>query len=83
LSGVAIYLQTLDKANVMFVEGKVRHSALFTNLVGGHASAVSVPPSDVISAQLAYDVMFCHAMTHLSIKTRCTTIQAGSCFDHK
>ncbi len=37
----------------MFVEGKVCYSALFTNLVGWHAGAVSFPPSDVILAQLA------------------------------
>ncbi len=46
----------------MFVERKVRYSALFTNLVGWPAGAVSFPPSDVILALLAYplsDVMFC------------------------
>jgi hypothetical protein len=46
----------------MFVERKVRYSALFTNLVGWHAGAVSFPLSDVILAQLAYplsDIMFC------------------------
>jgi len=45
----------------MFVERKVHYSALFTNLVGWHASAVSFPLSDVILAQLACplsDVMF-------------------------
>jgi hypothetical protein len=45
----------------MFVERKVRYSALLTNLVGWHAGAVSFPPSDVILAQLACplsDVMF-------------------------
>jgi hypothetical protein len=45
----------------MFVERKVRYSALFTNLVGWHASAVSFPLIDVILAQLAWplgDVMF-------------------------
>ncbi len=46
----------------MFVEGKVCYSALFTNLVGWHAGAVSLPLSDVILAQLACpqsDIMFC------------------------
>jgi hypothetical protein len=46
----------------MVVEGKVRYSALFTNLVGWHAGASSFPLSDVILAQLACplsDVMFC------------------------
>jgi hypothetical protein len=56
----------------MFVERKVRYSALFTNLVGWHASAVSFPLSDVIMAQLACllsDIMFClHSgeLTYLS-----------------
>ncbi len=51
----------------MFVERKVRYSALFTNLVRWHVGAVSFPPSDVILAQLACplsDVMFC---LHLGI----------------
>jgi hypothetical protein len=45
----------------MIVERKIRYSALFSNLVGWHASAVSFPPRDVIMAQLACplsDVMF-------------------------
>ncbi len=45
----------------MFVERKVRYSALFTNLVRWHASDVSFPLSDIILAQLAcpmIDVMF-------------------------
>jgi len=37
----------------MFVERKVCYSALFTNLVGWRAGAVSFPQSDVILAQLA------------------------------
>ncbi len=37
----------------MFVERKVHYSALFINLVGWHAGAVSFPQSDVILAQLA------------------------------
>jgi hypothetical protein len=49
-------------AQPMFVEKKVCYSALITNLVGWHASAVSFPLSDVILAQLACplsDIMFC------------------------
>ncbi len=45
----------------MFVEKKVRYSALFTNLIRWHASAVSFPLSDIILVQLACplsDVMF-------------------------
>jgi hypothetical protein len=56
----------------MFVERKVHYSALFTNLAGWHACAVSFPLSDVILAQLAYplsDIMFClhSGITNLSI----------------
>jgi hypothetical protein len=56
----------------MFVERKVGYTALFTFLVGWHASAVSLPPSDVILAQLAYplsDVMLClhSGITNLSL----------------
>ncbi len=45
----------------MFVEIKVCYSALFTNLVGWHASAVSFPLSGIILAQLACPLsdMFC------------------------
>jgi len=46
----------------MFVERKVHYSALLTNLVGWHKSAVSLPLSDITLAQLACplsDVMFC------------------------
>ncbi len=53
----------------MFVKRKVRYSALFTNLVGWHAGAVSFPPSDVILAQLACllsDVMFAYILEELS-----------------
>jgi hypothetical protein len=45
----------------MFVERKVCYSALFTNLCGWHAGAVSVPLSDVIFGEVASplsDVMF-------------------------
>jgi len=41
------------KAYPMFVERKVHYSALFINLVGWDAGAVSFPQSDVILAQLA------------------------------
>ncbi len=56
----------------MFVERKVRYSALFTNLVGWHASAVSFPLSDIILALLPCplsDVMFCFysRITNLSL----------------
>jgi hypothetical protein len=56
----------------MFVERKVHYSALFTNLVGWHAGAVSIPLSDIILAQLACplsDVMFCihSGITNLSL----------------
>jgi hypothetical protein len=48
-------------SNAMFVERKACYSALFTNLVRWHASAVSFPLSDDILAQLACplsDIMF-------------------------
>jgi hypothetical protein len=56
----------------MFIERLVGYSALFTYLVGWHASAVSWPSSDIILAQLACplnDVMFClHSrITNLSL----------------
>jgi hypothetical protein len=56
----------------MFVERKVRYSALFINLVRWPGSAVSFPLSDVILALLACplsDVMFClhSGITNLSI----------------
>jgi hypothetical protein len=37
----------------MFIDRKVHYSTLFTNLVGWHAGAVSLPPIDVSLAQLA------------------------------
>jgi hypothetical protein len=52
------------------------YSALFTNLVGWHAGAVSFPLSDIILAQLACplsDIMFClyyHIGPHVELKTR-------------
>ncbi len=60
----------------MFVEIKVPYSALFTNLVGWHASTVSFPLSDVILAQLACplsDIMFClhSGITNLSLYKHC------------
>jgi hypothetical protein len=58
---VKTLLAKLSKIEAMFVERKVRYSALFTNLVGWHAGAVSFHPSDIIVAQLACtlsDIMF-------------------------
>ena len=65
----------MDK-EAMFVERKVRYSALFTNLVGWHVSAVSFPLSDVILALLACplsDIMFClhSGITNLSLYKHC------------
>ncbi len=65
----------------MFVERKVRYSALFINLVGWHAGAVSFPLSDIILAQLACplsDVMFClhSGITNLSLYRHCLEVQA-------
>jgi hypothetical protein len=65
-------LMALSLVQSMFVERKVRYTALFTNLVGWHAGTVSFPLSDVILAQLAYplcDIMFClhSGMTNLSL----------------
>jgi hypothetical protein len=37
----------------MFIERWVSYSALFTFLVGWHASAVTLPQGDIILAQLA------------------------------
>jgi hypothetical protein len=59
-------------ATSMFVERKVCYSALFTNLIGWPARAVSFPLSDVILAQLAYPLsvlMFClhSGITNLSL----------------
>ncbi len=56
----------------MFVDRKVHYSTLFTNLVGWHAGAVSLPPIDVILAQLACplsDIMIClhSGITNLSL----------------
>jgi hypothetical protein len=61
VSGIKLF-GVLLAITTMFVERKVRYSALFTNLVGWHAGAVSFSLSDVILAQLACpqsDVMFC------------------------
>ncbi len=53
-------MQNQTQVQAMFVERKVCYSALFTNLVRWHTSAVSFP-SDIILAQLAChmsDIMF-------------------------
>jgi hypothetical protein len=60
----------------MFIERKIWYSAMFTNLVGWQAGAVSFPPTDIILAQLACplsDVMFyLHSgRTNLSIYKHC------------
>jgi hypothetical protein len=60
------------KLLAMFVERNFRYSALFTNLVGWHAGAVSFPLSDIILTQLACplsDVMLClhSGITNLSL----------------
>ncbi len=47
-----VWTQTLN-LGAMFVERKVCYSALITNLVRWHESAVSFPLSDIILAQLA------------------------------
>jgi hypothetical protein len=49
------------KLTAMFEEKEVSSSALFTFLVGRHARAVSLPPSDAALSHLAYplkDVIF-------------------------
>ena len=51
----------------MFVERKVCYSALFTKLVGWHASAVSFPLSDVILAQLACPLSYIMFSLHSGI----------------
>jgi hypothetical protein len=56
----------------MFVERQVSSSALFTLLVGWHASAVSLPPSDAFLAELACPlneviVLFTSGITSLSL----------------
>ncbi len=61
----------------MFVDRKARYSALVTNLVRWHPSAVSLPLRDVILAQpscLLSNVMFCiHSeITNLSLYKHCT-----------
>jgi hypothetical protein len=64
----------------MFIERKVRYSALFTNLVGWHAGAISFLLSDVILAQLACplsDVMLClhSGITNLYLQTLVWSLQ--------
>jgi hypothetical protein len=49
------------KYSPMFVERTVCYSAMFTDLIGWHAGAASLPLSDIILAQLACplsDIMF-------------------------
>jgi hypothetical protein len=66
----------------MFVEIEVSYSALFTFLVRWHASAVILPPGDVILAQLACllnDIIFCihkEYLTHLSTTLDAMTFSA-------
>jgi hypothetical protein len=60
--GRTSWLKCMPMSKAMFVERKVRYSALFTNLVGWHTGAVSFPLTDVILAQLTCplsDNMFC------------------------
>jgi hypothetical protein len=57
----ASFVSTMFSGIPLFVERKVRYSALFTYLVGKHVGAVSFPLIDVILAQLVCplsDVMF-------------------------
>ncbi len=68
-----------DHLKAIFVERKVRYSALFLNLVAWHASAVSFHLRDVILAQLACplsDVMFCldSGRTNLSLYKHCLKV---------
>jgi hypothetical protein len=50
---LSVWYKQLAHNSSMFVERKVRYSALFTNLVWWHAGAVSFPLNDVILVQLA------------------------------
>jgi hypothetical protein len=64
----------------MFVERKVRYSALFTNLVRWLTSSVCFPLSDVIFVQLACrlsDVKYClhSGITNLSLYKHCIILQ--------
>ncbi len=64
----------------MFLERYVLYSALLTYLVGWHAGAVNLPPSDVILAHLACplsDVMFClhSGRTNLSLYKHCSNLK--------
>ncbi len=77
-NGLAYFsnIPQFETIHPMFVERKDCYSALFTYLVGWHASAVSFPLSDVILAQLACplsDVMFCihSGITNLSLYKHC------------
>ncbi len=56
----------------MFVERQACYSALFTFLVEQHTGAVSLPPGDVILAQLACppnNIIFCLHQDYISLQT--------------
>jgi hypothetical protein len=58
---VGLPMLILFMVKAMFIERLVSYSALFTSLVGWHASAASLPQDDIIFAQLACplnDVIF-------------------------
>jgi hypothetical protein len=62
----------------VFVERKVCYSALSTFLVGWYAGAVSLPPGDVILAQLAchpecHHFLFTSGLTNQSLYKHCAT----------
>jgi hypothetical protein len=66
------YEDIFSSSESMFVERKVRYSALFTNLVGCHPGAISFLLSDIILAQLACplsdDMFWLHSgRTNLSL----------------
>jgi hypothetical protein len=50
---VEALVKRIEPNKAMFVDRYVGSSALFTFVVGWHASAVSLPSGDVIVAQLA------------------------------
>jgi hypothetical protein len=64
----------------MFVERYVSYSALFTYLVRWHAGVVSLPPAEIIFAQLACplnDVIFClHQEERTFLSTNIVAISA-------
>jgi hypothetical protein len=65
----------------MFVERKVRYSALFTKLVGWHAGAVSFPLTDIILAQLSCPcfVYILEELTYLSTNIALCTKTLDQC----